>query len=107
MCRPASASVDEGLVHLSGLCIMDECDAESRTGRAGLVSKRLERCYLCRGLEGLQEQQEVEEEENGGHSSARQRHLTSAPSITQVLYFERIKPPPKTKYEVVLRLMIY
>lgn len=47
----------------SGLCIMDEFAAASRTGQAGLISKCLERCYLYRELEGLQEQQQEEEEE--------------------------------------------
>lgn len=71
-------------MHVSWLYIMDEFAAASRTGRAGLISKRLERCYLYRELEGLQEQQEEEEEDEeqgggrGGSSSARQhhRHLT-------------------------------
>lgn len=47
----------------SGLCIMDEFAAASRTGQAGLISKCLERCYLYRELEGLQEQQQEEEEQ--------------------------------------------
>lgn len=47
----------------SGLCIMDEFAAASRTGQAGLISKCLEHCYLYRELEGLQEQQQEEEEQ--------------------------------------------
>lgn len=47
----------------SGLCIMDEFAAASRTGQAGLISKCLVRCYLYRELEGLQEQQQEEEEQ--------------------------------------------
>lgn len=47
----------------SGLCIMDEFAAASRTGQAGLISKCLERCYLYRELEGLQEQQQEEEKQ--------------------------------------------
>lgn len=58
--------VEEGPVHVSGLYIMDEFAAVSRTGRAGLISKRLERCYLYRELEGLQEEQQEEEEEERG-----------------------------------------
>lgn len=42
---------------------MDEFAAVSRTGQAGLISKCLERCYLYRELEGLQEQQQEEEEQ--------------------------------------------
>lgn len=42
---------------------MDEFAAASRTGQAGLISKCLERCYLYRELEGLQEQQQEEEEQ--------------------------------------------
>lgn len=50
--------VAERPVHVSGLYIMDEFAAASRTNQAGLISKRLEHCYLYRELEGLQEQQE-------------------------------------------------
>lgn len=52
-------------VHVSGFYIMDEFAAASRTDQVGLISKRLEHCYLYRELEGLQEQQEQEEEEQG------------------------------------------
>lgn len=45
-CMCVRVCVDEGLVLLSGLYIMDESDAASRASQAGLVSKRLERCYF-------------------------------------------------------------
>lgn len=63
---------------------MDEFAAASRTGRAGLISKCLERCYLYRELEGLQEQQEEEEEdeEQGGGGAARRHGNTTATSPT-------------------------
>lgn len=85
-------------MHVSWLYIMDEFAAASRTGRAGLISKRLERCYLYRELEGLQEQQEEEEEDEeqggGGSSSARQHHRHR--SATQVhVYFERVRTAAK------------
>lgn len=64
---------------------MDEFAAASRTGRAGLISKCLERCYLYRELEGLQEQQEEEEEDEawgGGGGAARRHGNTTATSPT-------------------------
>ena len=74
---------EEGPVHVPGLYIMDEFAAASRTGRAGLISKRLERCYLYRELEGLQEQQEEEEEEEERGGGAARRHgNTTATSPT-------------------------
>lgn len=42
--------VDEELVLYSGLYIMDEYVAASGVSQAGLVSKRLERCYFYGGL---------------------------------------------------------
>lgn len=50
---------------LDGVCvyIIDGFDTASGTGRVGIVSKCLKRCYLYKDLGGCQEQQEMEEEE--------------------------------------------
>lgn len=80
---------------------MDEFAAASRTGRAGLISKRLERCYLYRELEGLQEQQEEEEEDEEQGGGQLVGTATPPPphrhrSATQVhVYFERVRTAAK------------
>ncbi|KAL7372585.1 hypothetical protein ABVT39_018935 [Epinephelus coioides] len=77
---------------------MDEFAAASRTGQAGLISKRLERCYLYRELEGLQEQQEEEEEEEQGPLVGTATPPYRRPSTTQDhVYFERPRSTAKNK----------
>lgn len=107
----ACLRADAGLVHLSGLYIMDEFDAASRAGQAGLVSKRLERCYLYGELERLQEQQEKEEEkeEEQGPLGGTATPPHWGPSTTQVhIYFKRIRTTAKKlNLGLVLKLIIY
>ncbi len=94
LCVCVCVCVEEGPVHVSGLYIMDEFAAASRTGQAGLISKRLERCYLYRELERLQEQQQEEEEQGLLVGTATPPHRR--PDTTQVrVYCERQRTTAK------------